>query len=161
MRSSYLPGTCCHWKTVRTGHSAAVGRVSRSLRPSMVSMKRNIRDFPLCWRNRENRILRPETLRWTYLGDYGCSLGGSLWGCWRRGRIFADYGILGSSDLDQASPIAAKLQTNLTPPLVIHAYSRRTVSRVDCCKTPHAAKVGKKWAVMCKRSWRCSAAHCM
>lgn len=29
-----------------------------------------------------------------------------------------DYGILGSSDLDQASPFAAKLQTNLLVPLV-------------------------------------------
>ena len=29
-----------------------------------------------------------------------------------------DYGILGSSDLDQASPIAAKLQTNLLLPLI-------------------------------------------
>ena len=35
-----------------------------------------------------------------------------------RGNIHMDYGILGSSDLDQASPIAAKLQTNLLLPLI-------------------------------------------
>ena len=29
-----------------------------------------------------------------------------------------DYGILGSSDLDQASPLAAKLQTSLLLPLI-------------------------------------------
>ena len=29
-----------------------------------------------------------------------------------------DYGILGSSDLDQTSPLAAKLQTNLLLPLL-------------------------------------------
>jgi 2-hydroxy-6-oxo-6-phenylhexa-2,4-dienoate hydrolase len=35
-----------------------------------------------------------------------------------RQNIHMDYGILGSSDLDQASPIAAKLQTNLLLPLI-------------------------------------------
>ena len=50
---------------------------------------------------------------------YGCSLGGSFVGLLAaRGNIHMDYGILGSSDLDQASPIAAKLQTNLLLPLI-------------------------------------------
>ena len=35
-----------------------------------------------------------------------------------RQNIHMDYGILGSSDLDQASPLAASLQTNLLLPLI-------------------------------------------
>ncbi|WP_294832425.1 hypothetical protein [uncultured Gemmiger sp.] len=35
-----------------------------------------------------------------------------------RQNIHMDYGILGSSDLDQASPFAAKLQTDLLLPLI-------------------------------------------
>ena len=51
--------------------------------------------------------------------SYGCSLGGSFVGLLAaRGNTHMDYGILGSSDLDQASPIAAKLQTNLLLPLI-------------------------------------------
>ena len=50
---------------------------------------------------------------------YGCSLGGSFVGLLAaRKRIRMDYGILGSSDLDQASKFAAKLQTNLLLPMI-------------------------------------------
>ena len=50
---------------------------------------------------------------------YGCSLGGSFVGLLAaRRNIHMDYGILGSSDLDQTSPLAAKLQTNLLLPLL-------------------------------------------
>lgn len=45
---------------------------------------------------------------------YGCSLGGSFVGLLAaRGNIRMDYGILGSSDLDQAGKAAARLQTAL------------------------------------------------
>ena len=54
-----------------------------------------------------------------FRASYGCSLGGSFVGLLAaRQNIHMDYGILGSSDLDQASPIAAKLQTNLLLPLI-------------------------------------------
>ena len=50
---------------------------------------------------------------------YGCSLGGSFVGLLAaRQRVHIDYGILGSSDLDQASPFVAKLQTDLLLPLI-------------------------------------------
>ena len=50
---------------------------------------------------------------------YGCSLGGSFVGLLAaRRNIHMDYGILGSSDLDQASPLAAKLQTDFLLPLI-------------------------------------------
>ena len=50
---------------------------------------------------------------------YGCSLGGSFVGLLAaRQNIHMDYGILGSSDLDQASPLAASLQTDFLLPLI-------------------------------------------
>ncbi len=50
---------------------------------------------------------------------YGCSLGGSFVGLLAaRGNIHMDYGILGSSDLDQASELIARLQTELLVPLI-------------------------------------------
>ena len=50
---------------------------------------------------------------------YGCSLGGSFVGLLAaRQNIHMDYGILGSSDLDQASPLAASLQTDFLLPFI-------------------------------------------
>ena len=50
---------------------------------------------------------------------YGCSLGGSFVGLLAaRQNIHMDCGILGSSDLDQASPLAARLQTDFLLPLI-------------------------------------------
>ncbi len=52
-------------------------------------------------------------------GAYGCSLGGSFVGLLAaRQNIHMDYGILGSSDLDQSPVAAAKLQTALLLPLL-------------------------------------------
>ena len=51
---------------------------------------------------------------------YGCSLGGSFVGLLvARQNIHIAYGILGSSDLDQASPLAAKLQADFLLPLIV------------------------------------------
>ena len=50
---------------------------------------------------------------------YGCSLGGSFVGLLAaRRNIHMGYGILGSSDLDQASGFTAKLQTDLLLPMI-------------------------------------------
>ena len=58
-------------------------------------------------------------MRRAYPRGYGCSLGGSFVGLLAdRKNIHMDYGILGSSDLDQASKFAAKLQTDLLLPLI-------------------------------------------
>ena len=51
---------------------------------------------------------------------YGCSLGGLFVGLLvARQNIHIAYGILGSSDLDQASPLAAKLQADFLLPLIV------------------------------------------
>ena len=50
---------------------------------------------------------------------YGCSLGGSFVELLvARQNIHTAYGILGNSDLDQASPLAAKLQADFLLPLI-------------------------------------------
>ena len=71
---------------------------------------------------------------------YGCSLGGSFVGLLAaRKSIHMDYGILGSSDLDQCSKLAAKLQTNLLLPLIYplirdgHFKSRFLQKRLEKC----------------------------
>lgn len=49
---------------------------------------------------------------------YGCSLGGSFIGLlMKRGKIHMNHGIIGSSDLDEASKGKAKLQAMLIIPL--------------------------------------------
>ncbi|MCD8115878.1 MAG: alpha/beta hydrolase, partial [Oscillospiraceae bacterium] len=50
---------------------------------------------------------------------YGCSLGGSFVGLLvQRGKIHIAHGILGSSDLDQSSPLAASLKAHLIAPIL-------------------------------------------
>ena len=57
---------------------------------------------------------------------YGCSLGGSFVGLLAaRQNIHMDYGILGSSDLDQASPLTASLQTDFLLPLIYCGAGRK------------------------------------
>lgn len=52
-------------------------------------------------------------------GAYGCSLGSSFVGLLAaRRNIRMDVGILGSSDLDQTSPFAARLMTGLMLPMI-------------------------------------------
>lgn len=89
---------------------------------------------------------------------YGCSLGGSFVGLLAaRRNIHMDYGILGSSDLDQTSPLAAKLQTNLLLPLL---YPVIRDGKIKSRLLQNALRSeSRKWAAMCRRSWKCSAAH--
>lgn len=55
-------------------------------------------------------------------GALGSSLGGSFVGqLIKRQRIHMDHGIFGSSDLDEGSPFAAKLQTKIMYPLIAGA----------------------------------------
>ena len=116
-----LPGTCCHWKG-NFGHVIpALARDYRVLAvsydgfdeteatefPTMLEETAKIEDYLLAHCGGHIR------------GAYGCSLGGSFVGLLAaRGNIHMDYGILGSSDLGQASPLAAKLQTSLLLPLI-------------------------------------------
>lgn len=116
-----LPGTCCHWKS---NFGAVIPLLADSFRVLCVSYdgfdETEQTEFP-------TMIEETEKIEAHILANcgghiraaYGCSLGGSFVGLMAaRQKIHMDYGILGSSDLDQASPLAAKLQTNLLIPLI-------------------------------------------
>ena len=116
-----LPGTCCHWKG---NFGKVIPMLTDTFRVLSVSYdgfdETERTEFPTMPEETE----KIETYIREHCGGhiraaYGCSLGGSFVGLLAaRGNIHMDYGILGSSDLDQASPFAAKLQTNLLLPLI-------------------------------------------
>lgn len=116
-----LPGTCCHWKAnfekvipllADTYHVLCVSydgfdETESTEFPTMLEETGKIEGYI---REHCGGHIR---------AAYGCSLGGSFVGLLAaRQNIHMDYGILGSSDLDQASLFAAKLQTNVLLPLI-------------------------------------------
>ena len=116
-----LPGTCCHWKG---NFSHVIGLLSADYRVLCVSYdgfdETEDTEFPTM----PEETAKLEVYLQAHCGGhiraaYGCSLGGSFVGLLAaRQRIHMDYGILGSSDLDQAPALTAKLQTNLLLPLI-------------------------------------------
>ena len=116
-----LPGTCCHW---RANFGAVIPLLAREFRVLCVSYdgfdETERTEFPTMTAETEKieayiRARCGGRIR----AAYGCSLGGSFVGLLAaRRQIHMDYGILGSSDLDQASAFAAGLQTCLLLPLL-------------------------------------------
>ena len=117
-----LPGTCCHWK-------GNFGHVIPLLEEDFHVLCASYDGFDETEPETTFPTMLDETAKLeAYLkahcggrirAAYGCSLGGSFVGLLAsRQNIYMDYGILGSSDLDQASPFAAKLQTTLLVPLI-------------------------------------------
>lgn len=115
-----LPGTCCHWKS-NFGH--VIPLLQTDYRVLCVSYD----GFDETEQSEFSTMLEETVKIEAYLkthcnghirAAYGCSLGGSFVGLLAaRKNIRMDYGILGSSDLDQASRLAARLQTALLIPL--------------------------------------------
>ena len=116
-----LPGTCCDWEG---NFGTVIPLLADTCRVLCVSYD----GFDETERTEFPTMLEETTKIEAYIrencgghirGAYGCSLGGSFVGLLAaRRNIRMDYGILGSSDLDQASPLAAGLQTNLLLPLL-------------------------------------------
>lgn len=116
-----LPGTCCHWKG---NFGRVIPLLSDSYRVLCVSYdgfdETEHAEFPT--------MLEETAKIEAYISEhcgrhiraaYGCSLGGSFVGLLAaRRNIRMDCGILGSSDLDQSSKLAARLQTDLLLPLI-------------------------------------------
>lgn len=74
----------------------------------------------LTGRKQKDRSLPQDPLRWSHLGSLRLLAGRSFVGLLvARQNIHIAYGILGSSDLDQASPLAAKLQADFLLPLIV------------------------------------------
>ena len=116
-----LPGTCCHWKG-NFGH--VIPLLEDDCRVLCVSYD----GFDETERTEFSTMLEETEKIEAYVREhcgghiraaYGCSLGGSFVGLLAaRRNIRMDYGILGGSDLDQSSRLAAKLQTELLVPLI-------------------------------------------
>lgn len=116
-----LPGTCCHWKG---NFEKVIPLLTDAYRVLCVSYdgfdETECTEFPTMIEEAEKIEAYMKAHCGGHIrGAYGCSLGGSFVGLLAaRRNIHMDYGILGSSDLDQTSPFAAKLQTNLLLPLI-------------------------------------------
>ena len=116
-----LPGTCCHWKS-NFGH--VIPLLAESYRVLCVSYdgfdETEATEFPTMIAETEKiEAYIKENCGGYIRAAYGCSLGGSCVGqLAARRNIHMDYGILGSSDLDQASGFTAKLQTDLLLPMI-------------------------------------------
>ena len=123
-----LPGTCCHWKG-NFGH--VIPLLERDFRVLCVSYdgfdETEQTEFP----SMLEETAKIEDYIKTHCGGhiraaYGCSLGGSFVGLLAaRGNVHMDYGILGSSDLDQTRKLTAKLQTELLLPLIYPPHPQR------------------------------------
>lgn len=116
-----LPGTCCHWKG-NFGH--VIPLLEQRFRVVCASYdgfdETEHTEFPTMLRETEKieSYIR-EHFDGHIRAAYGCSLGGSFVGLLVAQRnIRVDYGILGSSDLDQASGLVARLQTDLLLPML-------------------------------------------
>ena len=116
-----LPGTCCHWKS---NFGAVIPLLADSFRVLCVSYdgfdETEQTEFPTMLEETEKIEAYLKThCSGRIRAAYGCSLGGSFVGLLAaRQNIHMDFGILGSSDLDQASPLAASLQTDFLLPLI-------------------------------------------
>ena len=116
-----LPGTCCHWKG---NFGRVIPLLEKDFRVLCVSYdgfdETENTEFPTMPEETEKiEAYIKEHCSGHIHGAYGCSLGGSFVGLLAaRQNIHMDYGILGSSDLDQSPVAAAKLQTALLLPLL-------------------------------------------
>ena len=116
-----LPGTCCHWRS-------NFGPVLPLLEPDFHVLCVSYDGFDETESTEFPTMLEEtgkiEEFLQAHCGGriraaYGCSLGGSFVGLLAaRRNIHMDYGILGGSDLDQASKLVARLQTELLLPLI-------------------------------------------
>ena len=111
-----LPGTCCHWKG---NFGRVIPLLADKYRVLCVSYdgfdETEHTEFPTMLEETEKiEAYIQEHCSGHIRAGYGCSLGGSFVGLLAaRQNIHIDYGILGSSDFDQASPIVAKLQESV------------------------------------------------
>ena len=116
-----LPGTCCHWKS---NFERVIPLLEKDFHVLCVSYdgfdETESTEFPtmLAETEKMEKYIK-EHCGGHIRAAYGCSLGGSFVGVLAaRRNIHMDYGILGSSDLDQSSVVAAKLQTELLLPMI-------------------------------------------
>ncbi|WP_335619110.1 alpha/beta fold hydrolase [Clostridium saccharoperbutylacetonicum] len=111
-----LPGTCCHWKN---NFSRVIDLLAEDFFVVCVSYDGFDETEKTEFRDMLTEVAKIEDyIKQRFNGKihavYGCSLGGSFVGLMvQRKKIHMEHGILGSSDLDQATRLIAVIQTNL------------------------------------------------
>lgn len=116
-----LPGTWCHW---HSNFEQVIPLLEQHFRVHCVSYdgfdESEQTTFPTMLEETEKIEAWVKTNCGGRLcAAYGCSLGGSFVGLLAaRGNIHIDHAILGSSDLDQNSPLPARLMTDLFAPIM-------------------------------------------
>ena len=117
-----LPGTCCHWKSNFEGVIPLLEPDFHVLCVSYDGFDETEPDA--VFHTMAEEVLEIEGYIKAKFGGhihaaYGCSLGGSFVGLLAaRQNIRLDIGILGSSDMDQSSPLKARLMTDALVPLI-------------------------------------------
>ena len=116
-----LPGTCCHWHLFdnvvpllsRHFHVVVISydgfdeTEPGAVHPTQIEEAAKIEDLIL------------ERFDGNICAAYGCSLGGSIVGLMvERRRVRINHAIIGSSDLDQAGPVMARLQSAIMVPVM-------------------------------------------
>lgn len=116
-----LPGTCCHWHlfdavtplleqrfhVVVISYDGFDETEPGAVHPTQVEEAAKIED------------LIASRFGGNVCAAYGCSLGGSIVGLMvGRWRVHIEHAIIGSSDLDQAGPVAARLQSAIMVPIM-------------------------------------------
>lgn len=125
-----LPGTCCHWESNFGQIIPLLASDFRVLRVSYGGFDETERtEFPTML---EETAKIEDWIRANCGGHiraaYGCSLGGSFVGLLAaRGNIRMDFGILGGSDLDQASPPCREAPDKAPPAADLPPHPRRGV----------------------------------
>lgn len=142
-----LPGTCCHWSVFK----GIIPLLTDTFQVAAVSYD----GFDETQPDTEFKNMYEECERIEHyikekfdgkiFAAYGCSLGGSFVGLLiQRKNIHIDHGFIGSSDLDQAGFIGAKLQSGIVCPIMEKsAKSGRLPDWMANMKRKQAAKEGK------------------
>lgn len=116
-----LPGTCCHWKA---NFGEVIPLLKESFHVVCVSYdgfdETDNTEFPdmLTETKKIERYIQ-KNFDGQICAAYGCSLGGSFVGLLiQRKKIHIAHGILGSSDLDQAGTLTARLQAAIVAQVI-------------------------------------------
>lgn len=116
-----FPGTWCHWKG---NFSGVIPLLEKKYHVVCVSYdgfdETESTEFPTMLEEAEKIENYIKTKFSGHIrAAYGCSLGGSFVGLLAaRQNIHMDFGIIGSSDLDQSSAFKANLMTSIAMPLI-------------------------------------------
>ena len=116
-----LPGTCCHWKTF----SAVIPLLKDTFQVVCISydgFDENEPDAIFPTMTEETKKIESyikAKFGGRIFAAYGCSLGGSFVGLLiGREKIHIDHGFIGSSDLDQAGIVGARIQSAIVKPVL-------------------------------------------